>query len=80
MRPAGLAAGGVAGLTCVVAGLYMFFWTSQAAVERAGALGGPTDFFSLLKTALGIYFCGKGLGIWVMTLFGFVGKRPRKSA
>ena len=77
MRPAGLAAGGVAGLTCIVAGLYMLSWTSAAAAEKGGMLGGTGDFFSVLKTGLGVYFCGKGLGIWATSLFGFAGTRPK---
>jgi hypothetical protein len=77
MRPAGLAAGGIAGLTCIVAGLYMLSWTSQAEADKGGMFGGTTNFFSVLKIGLGIYFCGKGFGIWAMTLFGFVGTRPK---
>lgn len=77
MRPVGLAAGGVAGLTCIVAGLYMLSFTSEAAAEKGGMLGGTTNFFSVLKTGLGIYFCGTGLGIWAMALFAFVGTRSK---
>ncbi len=77
MRPAGLAAGGVAGLTCIGAGLYMLSWTSQAEAEKGAMLSGTTNFFSVLKIGLGIYFCGKGLGIWAMTLFAFGLTRPK---
>ena len=77
MRSAGLVAGGVAGLTCIVAGLYMLSWTSKAEAEHSGMFGGTTNFFSVLKTGLGIYFCGKGLGIWAMTLFAFGLTQPK---
>ena len=53
MRPAGLIAGGIAGLTCIFAGLYMLSWTSQAEADKGGMFGGTTNFFSVLKTASG---------------------------
>jgi hypothetical protein len=67
-RPAGLAAGAVAGLTCIIAGLYLLSWTSQVAADKSGTLGDTAGLLSALKTGLGIYFCGNGLGVWATTL------------
>jgi len=77
MRPAGLGAGAVAGLLCMVAGMYLLSWTPPAEAEKGVVLAAGPRFPSVLLTGLGIYFCATALGVWAMTLFGFVGTRPR---
>lgn len=63
--------GGLAGLVCISAGVYMAAWTSEAAVQQ-GAF--DASLFDVLRHGMAIYFIGKGLAVWGITAAAL---RPR---
>jgi hypothetical protein len=74
IRPAACALGLVAGLLCVAAGLYTLSSPFLAVGSESSAA-----VLSILKTGLGLFFCGSGLAVWGATLFAFDNARsPRR--